>query len=96
VSIPAVEARWDRNLLIVDRCPFCGWPHYHAYGEVLDSHCRDNRRRDRADRRYLLVEPSPARERARLAIRALLKEQLGPSPSEVDVAMKRGLEALLW
>jgi len=27
---------------------------------------------------------------------ALLKEQLGPSPSEVDVAMKRGLEALLW
>jgi hypothetical protein len=26
----------------------------------------------------------------------LLKEQLGPSPSEVDVAMKRGLEALLW
>jgi hypothetical protein len=45
---------------------------------------------------YLLVEPSPARERARLVIRALLKEQLGPSPSEVDVAMKRGLEALLW
>jgi hypothetical protein len=45
---------------------------------------------------YLLVEPSPARERARLAIRALLKEQLGPSPSEVDVAMKRGLEGLLW
>ncbi len=33
---------------------------------------------------------------ARLAIRALLKEQLGLSPSEVDVAMKRGLEALLW
>ena len=27
---------------------------------------------------------------------ALLKEQLRPSPSEVDVAMKRGLEALLW
>jgi len=26
----------------------------------------------------------------------LLKEQLGLSPSEVDVAMKRGLEALLW
>jgi hypothetical protein len=44
----------------------------------------------------LEVEPSPARERARLAIRALLKEQLGPSPSEVDVAVKRGLEALLW
>jgi hypothetical protein len=39
---------------------------------------------------------SNPRERARLAIRALLKEQLGPSPSEVDVAMKRGLEALLW
>jgi CHAT domain len=112
LSLRLPSGRWDRNLLNVDRCPFWGWPHYHAlsdvglidgrlvlgcaYGEVLDSHCRDNRRRDRADRRYLLVEPSPARERARLAIRALLKEQLGPSPSEVDVAMKRGLEALLW
>ena len=51
-------------------------PAHGAYGEVVDAHCRDNQRRDRADRRYLLVEPSPVRERARSVIKALLSEGL--------------------
>jgi hypothetical protein len=40
---------------------------------TVASHCRDNRRRDRADRRYVLVEPrAELRERARAAVRAFL------------------------
>jgi hypothetical protein len=56
----------------------------------------DNRRRNRADRKYLLVEASPVRARARAAMRALLQEQLGLNARAVDIAMHRGLEALLW
>jgi len=36
------------------------------------------------------------RERARAAMRALLASQLGLNAQEVDIAMRRGLEVLLW
>ena len=59
---------------------------------LVNAKCRDNRRCNRADRRYLLV----VRERARAAMRALLASQLGLNAQEVDIAMRRGLEVLLW
>jgi hypothetical protein len=80
--------------MIVPRCPFCGLPHYHLRWEshgIVPAHCRDNRRRDRADRRYELKD---LRERLRVAIRSLLGS-LGLSPRQVNVVMREGFEALL-
>jgi hypothetical protein len=51
----------------------------------VDAHCADNRRRNRADRKYLRVEPSPVRERARQEMRAVLEEHLGLNAREVDI-----------
>jgi hypothetical protein len=74
--VPRVVVREVRGLWIVDRCPFYPKPHYYSASDLrcqtaadgtVEAHCRDNRRRDRADRRYLLIEPLPA-----------LQEQLPP------------------
>jgi hypothetical protein len=51
-----------------------------AIGHIVDAHCRDNRRRNRPDRKYLLVEASPAREQARKRMRAALENTLGLQP----------------
>jgi hypothetical protein len=103
--VPRVTAQWDRQLLIVPHCAYCKVPHYYtpeqlrretAADGTISSHCRSNRARTRADRRYVLVEPLPAlRERARAAIRGLLAGPLGLRPGEVAVVMDRGFDALL-
>src|SRR5262245_22293054 len=79
-----LDKDWDcergHDLLVVDECPFCGVPHYYmtwalwhpaggAIGQVVDAHCRDNRRRNRADRRYLMLERDELKERARACVR---------------------------
>src|SRR5262245_43297721 len=110
-AVPIVEARlekdWDiergHDLVIVDHCPFCPYPHYYspeqlrretAADETVASHCRDNRRRDRADRRYLMLERGEVRARARVAMRRFLAASLELSAADLDVVMTRGFEAL--
>jgi hypothetical protein len=71
------------DLIVVDDCPHCHQVHYYstrtpddpqygAFGCVVDAKCADNQRRNPADRRYLLVEASAVRARARAIIRAVL------------------------
>jgi len=106
-----LERDWDpvrgKDLIVVNDCPHCHQVHYYstrtpddpqygAFGQIVDAKCADNRRRNRADRRYLLVEVSAARERARNIMRQVLRTQMGLRPHEVDVAMNCGLEHLLW
>jgi hypothetical protein len=101
------EPDWDtergHDLLIVDKCPWCPHPHYYSPEQferetgadrLTHSHCRDNRRRDRADRRYLMLDRGEARARARAAMRAFLAASLDLSAPELDTVMTRGFEAL--
>jgi hypothetical protein len=101
------ERDWDcergHDLWIVDRCPFCPHPHYYspeqlrretAADETVASHCRDNRRRDRADRRYLMLDRRAVKARARATMRAFLAASLELSAAELDIVMTRGFEAL--
>jgi hypothetical protein len=105
--VARLERDWDlergHDLWIVDCCPFCPHPHYYsaeqlrretAADETVASHCSDNRRRDRADRRYLMLERAEVKARARLAMRAFLAASLDLSSAELDVVMTRGFEAL--
>jgi hypothetical protein len=103
-ATPVAEAHVEGRWLIVQCCPFCGERHYHsmglardpqhgAFGRIADS---DNLGRNRADRKYLLLEASPLRERAHTLMRSVLRSQWGLTDSEIDVAMNCGLEALLW
>jgi hypothetical protein len=52
-------------------------------------------RRNRADRRYLMLERDELKERARACVRAFLRASLELSASEIDTVMARGFEAQL-